>query len=105
MPRRPRLVIPHLTYHITQRGNYRQKVFDSDKDYKRYSEWINNYARDYGLDIPAYCLMSNHVHFIAIAQNENAMARTFNTVHMRYAQYLNRKRRKGRCLLSPGNAI
>ncbi len=32
MPRMPRLVVPGLPHHITQRGNYRQPVFISDGD-------------------------------------------------------------------------
>jgi len=36
--------------------------------------------------------MGNHVHFIAVPTNAESMARTFNTLHMRYAQYINRRR-------------
>lgn len=36
--------------------------------------------------------MSNHVHFIAIPYAEDTLSKTFNTVHMRYSHYLNRKR-------------
>jgi len=35
--------------------------------------------------------MENHVHFIVIPRSEDGLAKTFNTVHMRYAQYMNRK--------------
>jgi putative transposase len=35
--------------------------------------------------------MPNHVHFIAVPHNEYSMARTFNTCHMLYSQYFNRK--------------
>jgi len=92
MPRQSRIVIPELPHHITQRGNYRQTVFDNKGDYKQYSEWMSEYAEEYELDILAYCLMPNHVHFIAIPYREDTLSKTFNTVHMRYAHYLNRKR-------------
>lgn len=40
--------------------------------------------------------MRNHVHFIAIPFKEDSLAKTFNTVHMRYSQYFNKKlRRRG----------
>lgn len=93
MPRRPRIVIPKLAYHVTQRGNYRQKVFEKEADYKQYSYWLNEYAQQNNLSILAYCLMNNHVHFIVVPDNEESLARTFNTVHMRYAQYYNRKKK------------
>jgi len=35
--------------------------------------------------------MSNHVHFIVIPKDNDSMARTFNTAHMRYSQYRNDK--------------
>ena len=36
--------------------------------------------------------MPNHVHIIGVPGNQDSLARTFNTVHMLYAQYFNRKR-------------
>ncbi len=35
--------------------------------------------------------MSNHVHFIAVPMEDDALAKTFNTLHMRYSQYTNVK--------------
>ncbi len=93
MPRQARIVIPGTAHHIIQRGNYRQNVFDNDKDYKQYCEWINEYVQENGLDIIAYCLMSNHVHFIVVPKSENDLAAAFKTVHMRYAHYINRQRK------------
>lgn len=93
MPRQARIVIPNIAHHITQRGNYRQVVFEEDTDYKKYCCWVNEYATEYKLDVLAYCLMSNHIHFIVVPQREESLRRVFNTAHMRYAQYMNRKRK------------
>jgi len=92
MPRQSRIVIPELAHHITQRGNYRQNIFDNEGDYKQYSEWISEYAEENNVDILAYCLMSNHVHFIVIPKKEEDLSKVFKTVHMRYSHYLNRQR-------------
>jgi len=91
MPRHSRIVIPDIPHHVTQRGNYRQPIFDSDSDYEKYSSWFNEYAVRYRLEVLAYCLMSNHVHFIVVPSKEETLARVFNTVHMRYAQYVNKR--------------
>jgi putative transposase len=32
MPRLPGIVVPGVPHHITQRGNFRQVVFESDAD-------------------------------------------------------------------------
>ena len=91
MPRQARIVIPELAHHITQRGNYRQEVFDDKGNYKQYSEWMNEYIKEMQVDVLAYCLMSNHVHFVVVPRDEESIARVFNTLHMRYAQYIHRR--------------
>ncbi len=96
MPRIARVVVGGLPYHITQRGNYGQVVFDEDDDRRTYLKWLRTYSRSSGLRLWAYCLMPNHVHFVAVPDvgKEDALARTFNQLHMRYAQYLNGKRKQ-----------
>lgn len=89
MPRISRAVAVGYPHHITQRGNYRQAVFESDEDYVRYLEWLAVYSRKYSLKIWAYCLMGNHVHFIAVPMGPDSLAKSFNTLHMRYSQYFN----------------
>ncbi len=91
MPRLSRIIVPGLPHHITQRGNYRQNVFDDDNDKRRYLLWVREYSQKYNLSVLAYCLMSNHVHFIVIPKDDGSIARTFNTAHMRYSQYRNKK--------------
>jgi len=91
MPRISRAIARGYPHHITQRGNYRQTVFAEEGDYVRYVELLAGFAPKYGLEIWAYCLMPNHVHFIGVPGRQESLARTFNTVHMLYAQYFNRK--------------
>ena len=91
MPRIARLVIPEYPHHITQRGNYRQDIFLDDSDRKQYLSFIADYSRKFNLEILAYCLMNNHVHFIVIPKKEDSLARTFSVTHTRYSQYFNKK--------------
>ncbi len=92
MPRIARVVAKGYPHHITQRGNYRQPVFEEDEDYVQYLEWLKDYGKKYSLDIWAYCLMTNHVHFVCVPKKEDSLTRTFNMLHMRYAQYINRRK-------------
>ena len=92
MPRTARIVVPGLPYHITQRGNYRQNVFEDDEDRLSYLSWIGDYSKKYNLSIFAYCLMDNHVHFIVIPREEDSLAKVFSISHMRYSQYFNKKK-------------
>lgn len=96
MPRIARVVAVGLPHHITQRGNYQQDVFFSEDDRKQYLMWIREYSIKYNLSILAYCLMQNHIHFIAIPNQPDSLAKTFNSAHMRYSQYYNNKlKRRG----------
>lgn len=96
MPRMSRVVAVGLPHHITQRGNYRQDVFLDESDRNQYLGWVRDYSIKYGFSILTYCLMRNHVHFIAIPSKEDSLAKTFNAAHMRYSQYFNKKlRQKG----------
>jgi len=92
MPRQARIVIPDTAHHITQRGNYGQSIFDNNTNYNKYCGWINEYAQKNSVNIIAYCLMNNHVHFIATPKQESSLAQLFNNTHMRYSQYLNKQR-------------
>ena len=91
MSRIKRIVAVGYPHHITQRGNYQQTIFTTTVEYIKYLKWFDEYAKKYYLSILAYCLMPNHVHFVAIPEKEYSLAKTFNTSHMRYAQYLNKK--------------
>lgn len=91
MVRIARAVAPGYPHHVTQRGNYQQNIFKDEEDYRRYKGWLEEYSRKEGLKIWAYCFMTNHVHFVCVPKQEASLSRTFNTVHMRYAQYFNKK--------------
>ncbi len=94
MPRKARVVVPNTAHHVIQRGNYQQYVFEKPKDFQHYLYWIAKYAKEYNVKIHAYCLMSNHVHFIVTPGDQNGMALMFKNVHMCYAQYKNVERKR-----------
>ena len=92
MPRIARVVVKDCPYHVTQRGNYRQRVFEDEEDFIKYKLWLQEYSQKNGLKIWAYCLMTNHVHIICVPLEDDSLARTFHTLHMRYSQYFHRKK-------------
>jgi putative transposase len=94
MPRRRRIIVEGQAHHVTQRGNYQQYVFEDHFDYKQYCEIFQEYSEKLNVEIVAYCLMGNHVHFILIPETRDVIGKLFNIVNMRYAQYMNYKRKK-----------
>ena len=45
MPRQVRIIIPPEAYHVIQRGNYRQEIFEDGDDFKQYLIWLKEYSR------------------------------------------------------------
>ena len=91
MPRIARVIATGYPHHITQRGNYRQRIFSEDTDYKKYLSILKEETKKYSLIILAYCFMPNHVHFIGVPEKEDSMAKVFKYAHMKYSQYYNKK--------------
>ena len=92
MPRLARTVCAHVPHHITQRGNRREQVFFTDDDRHAYLGWLKEYAEKHEVDILAYCLMTNHIHLVAVPRTEDGLQQTLKPLHMRYAQRINRTR-------------
>jgi len=96
MPRLARPVFSGVPHHITQRGNRRENVFFSDADREAYLEWLAEYCAKHGLEVLAYCLMTNHIHAVTVPKTEESLERVFRPLHTRYAQRINRlKKWKG----------
>lgn len=90
MPRLARAVAVGYAHHMTQRGNNRAAVFFVDDDRRVYLQLLKEHADKYGLELVGYCLMSNHVHIVAIPQGEESLAKAIGRTHFRYTQYINR---------------
>jgi putative transposase len=91
MPRQARIVFPNLPYYITQWGNRREDVFFTDDDRIRYLAWLKEYSDKHGVEILAYCLMTNQIHLVAVPRTEEALQRVLRSLHTRFAQRLNRE--------------
>jgi putative transposase len=89
MARFPRVVVTGVAHHITQRGNARRQVFFDQSDRLTYLQLLAENCRTYQLRLLGYCLMSNHVHLVAIPDHINSMALALRQTHGRYAAILN----------------
>lgn len=92
MPRLSRTVFASVPHHITQRGNRREDIFFTEEDRKAYLCWLKEYSDRFGVEILAYCLMTNHIHLVAIPATDDGLQRVLKPLHMRYAQRINRAR-------------
>ena len=96
MGRLARIVAPGIPHHVVQRGNRRMDVFFSNTDRDQYIEYLSNACDKYGVDIWSWCIMSNHVHFIAVPEKEDSLDQCFSDAHVRYTRMINfREKWKG----------
>lgn len=94
MPRRPRLRIAHVPFHVIQRGNNRSACFFRDADYLVYLEHLRTSTHRYGVEVHAYVLMTNHVHLLMTPGEPDAVGQAMKFLGQRYVQYVNRTYRR-----------
>jgi putative transposase len=91
MPRRARMYLPDLPYHVVQRGNNRHACFFEPEDYQFYKECLKDVLPRYGVVMYAWVLMTNHIHLLMQAECENGISQVMKVTGSRFAQYMNRK--------------
>lgn len=114
MPRRARLAIAGVPWHIIQRGNNRSACFYAEDDYRVYFDTLLEQSVRWRCAIHAYVLMTNHVHLLLTPETCDGPAGLMKNLGQRYVQYVNRTYRRtgtlweGRyrsCLAQSGNYV
>lgn len=89
MPRMPRAVIPGYPHHVTQRGVRSLPIFRNDEDRQYYIRYIREETKRFELDVLAWCLMTNHVHFVVLPHRPDSLSRGIGEAHRRYTRRVN----------------
>jgi putative transposase len=64
-------------------------TFSTEEDHQTYLRLLRDNLTDSEVRLLGWCIMTNHVHLIAIPGREDSLAVLFRRVHGRYAQYYN----------------
>jgi len=91
MPRQARIVLPGYLHHVTQRGNYRQNIFNDDIDRITYLKLLEHYGAKYGVSLYAFCLMDNHLHLIVSPSDPGGLGKAFCRIQQRYSIYFHKR--------------
>ncbi|MBI5116722.1 transposase, partial [Candidatus Poribacteria bacterium] len=86
-----RVVLPGYPHHITQRGVRSMRIFRSKKDREEYLRLLSEQGKRFGVSFVAYCLMTNHVHLIAVPEESDSLARGIGEAHRLYTRSVNFK--------------
>jgi putative transposase len=82
-----------LPHHITQEGMGGEPFSMHRKNRTVYLQLLREYGERYAIRWWGYCLMSNHVHLVAVPMKENALVNALRRAHSDYARYANVKLR------------
>jgi len=77
-------------YHVFHRGVNQFDIFEDDEDRQYYRDHLQKYARDLGVEVHAWCLMSNHSHLLLKADHE-ALPVFMRQLASSYARFFNRR--------------
>ena len=93
MARPLRLQFPGALYHLTARGNARQKIFLNDQDRRLFLDLFGKEITQQGWLCYAYCLMDNHYHLL-IETPEPTLVAGMRRLNGVYTQAFNRRHRR-----------
>lgn len=78
-------------YHIMFRGTNKQSIFLSDWDYAKMLEILRKLKDDFGFELYAYCLMSNHVHLVIKEKEPRDISKIMHGLLTKYSRWFNIK--------------
>ena len=93
MARPLRIEYPGAVYHVMNRGLSRQTVFRKDDDYEGFQQILAESHDLWGVEVFAYCLMSNHYH-LCLRTPEGNLSRVMRHINGVYTQRFNRRYRR-----------
>ncbi len=74
MARKLRIQYPGALYHVMNRGDHQEAIFEDDADRERFLETLTEACHKTGWQVHAYCLMPNHFHLVLETPQANLVA-------------------------------
>ena len=93
MARPLRIEYEGALYHLTGRGNERQRIFTSEDDHTRFLELLKESLERYAVQLHAFVLMGNHYHLLAQTSRAN-LGRWMHWLVTSYTVFYNRRHRR-----------
>lgn len=93
MSRPLRIEFPGAVYHVTSRGDRREAIFEDDADRQALLALVDQAMGRFDAQVLAYCLMSNHYHFVLYTRQPN-LSRLMRHLNGVYTQSFNRRHGK-----------
>lgn len=91
MGRAPRIEYEGAIYHVIQRGNNREYIFDEPRWKKHLLEKIIKSIEVDQMDLFAFVIMNNHYH-LALRTNKQPLSKIMHRINGNFGRYYNRDR-------------
>lgn len=89
MARLARVFLFGYLHHVVKLGNRCQDVFFCDDDYNFYLGLLKGWCNAEGIEIWAYCLMTNHMHLFLTPGSGSNLSKAIAETHRRYIRAIN----------------
>jgi putative transposase len=81
-------------YHIYNRGVEKRDIFANDENYRFLLRRLREFLPDCPVTLIAYCLMPNHYHFLARAEEDDGIGPFLQRLFNSYTQAFNRQEKR-----------
>lgn len=76
-------------FHVITQGINKEYIFSKEQYINEYLKIIRKYANELNIKIIAYCIMTNHTHFLLKVPSIGNMSKLMQKVNSLYARYYN----------------
>ena len=93
MARQLRIEYEGAFYHVTSRGNQRERIFWDDKDRDGFKQILKRTKERYGYLLHAYVLMDNHYHLLIETPHAN-IKQAMQNINTSYTVSVNKRHKR-----------
>jgi putative transposase len=94
MPRLARRKLERGCFHVLNRGNHRQALFERDDEYAQFMELMSEALRRFEVELWAYCLMGNHWHLVVEVDKIEELSGWVHWICNRHVRLFHRERQE-----------
>lgn len=95
MPRVSRKDLQTPFLHVMVQGVNKEYIFKNEEYIEEYLNIIEQKKENYNFLILAYCMMSNHAHFLIYTENVEEFGKFMQKVNLKYSMFYNKN--ENRC--------
>jgi len=80
-----------LFYHVYNRGNRKQTIFEQPGDYLHFLQRLEDFKKIYPVELISFCLMPNHFHFLIKPKEPRAISQLISRLCNSHSRFYNIK--------------